>query len=202
MTVTNGPQLGVMVDAASGDSYPNDLRRALRALDAHLYFSAKSATTAAQPGSPADGDRYILPTSPTGTQWAGKAAGTIAVWTTRNTITSGGTESTTSTWEFFAPKRNWIAFVEDASDALIRYTGSVWTGNLQTAEDISIATGKVLKINGVQVLTSQQTGLGTALVSSSAGGTYGSTEQTMLQEAHDKIRLLETIVRAHGFATT
>jgi len=141
MTVTNGPQLGVMVDAASGDSYPNDLRRALRALDAHLYFSAKSATTAAQPGSPADGDRYILPTSPTGTQWAGKAAGTIAVWTTRNTITSGGTESTTSTWEFFAPKRNWIAFVEDASDALIRYTGSVWTGNLQTAEDISRSTG-------------------------------------------------------------
>jgi hypothetical protein len=124
------------------------------------------------------------------------------VWTTHNTVTSGGSESTTSTWEFFTPKRNWVAFVEDASDALVRYTGAVWTGNLQVAEDISIASSKVLKINAVQVLTLQQTGLGTALVSATAGGTYGTTEQAMLQAAHDKIRALETIVRTHGFATT
>lgn len=202
MAITNGPHLGLIEDSPAGEIAPNDWRRMLRALDALLFFSVLSATTTAQPGSPTNGDRYIIPAGATGTDWAGKAAGTIGIYTTRYTITTGGSETTTAVWEFFTPKRNWIAFVEDASDSFLRYTGTTWTGALRAAEGFEIPAGKVLTVNSVQVITAQQAGLGASLSSMTATGTYGANEQTMLQQAHDKIRLLEVIIRAHGLGTT
>ena len=50
---------------------------ALRALDAIVQLSVKDRDLAAPPGSPAEGDRYIVAASPTGA-WAGHA-GDIAV---------------------------------------------------------------------------------------------------------------------------
>lgn len=201
MAISNGPQLGVMIDAAAGDAHPNDFRKVLRMLDAGLFLSVKSMTVTAQPGSPADGDRYLLPGGQTGTDWAGKAAGVVAVYTTHNTVTTGGTETTTSIWEFIAPKRNWIAFVEDASDAFVRYTGTAWTGALRVANGLELPSGQVIKVNGVQVLADQQSGIGAALTAGTAAATYGTNEQAMLQEAHNKIRLLEVALRAHGMVT-
>ena len=126
MTVTLGPRLGLMLNAAAGDAHPNEFRDFLRGMDALCQISAKSRTTAAQPSSPTNGDTYILPASATGTAWGGKAAGTIAYYTTQQTITSGGTESTVSGWDFFTPKRGYIANVEDEGDACYRHNGSTW----------------------------------------------------------------------------
>lgn len=126
MSVTLGPRLGLMLNAAAGDAHPNEFRAFLRGMDALSQISAKSRTTAAQPASPANGDTYILPASATGTAWGGKAAGTIAYYTTQQTITSGGTESTDSGWDFLAPKRGFYANVEDEGDACYWYDGGAW----------------------------------------------------------------------------
>jgi len=63
-------------------------------------------------------------------------------------------------------------------------------------------TGKGIKVNGTQVLTDQQAGIGAAFAAGTAGAAYGANEQGMLQAAHDKIRLLETALRAHGLVAT
>ena len=126
MSVTLGPRLGLMLNAAAGDAHPNEFRAFLRGMDALSQISAKSRTTTAQPASPTNGDTYILPSSPTGTGWGGKAAGTIAYYTTQKTTTSDGTETTTSAWDFITPKRGFYANVEDEGDALYNFDGSAW----------------------------------------------------------------------------
>lgn len=126
MSVTLGPRLGLMLNAAAGDAHPNEFRAFLRGMDALCQISAKSRTTAAQPSSPTNGDTYLLPASATGTAWGGKAAGTIAYYTTQQTTTSNGTENTVSGWDFFTPKRGYIANVEDESNSFYKWTGSTW----------------------------------------------------------------------------
>ena len=54
----------------------------------------------------------------------------------------------------------------------------------------------------IKVLGAQQSGLGATPPSRTAGATYGATEQTMLQEAHDKIRLLYGALKTHGMIAT
>lgn len=51
----------------------------LRKLEAVL-FRAASATTTAQPGSPSEGDVYIMPSTSTGTDWAGYSEHDIALY--------------------------------------------------------------------------------------------------------------------------
>lgn len=70
-----------------------------------------------------------------------------------------------------------------------------------TAGDIDVVAG-VVKMAGTQVLTTQQTGIGTTPPVRTAGATYGATEQTMLQEAHDMARLLATKLKVHGLVAT
>jgi hypothetical protein len=71
---------------------------ALRALDALVQLSVKDRDLAAPPGSPAEGDRYIVAASPTGV-WAGHAAD-IAVWQD-------------GAWDFHDPQEGWRCWVDD-----------------------------------------------------------------------------------------
>lgn len=82
-----------------------------RRLDALVMASVKSVLSA-PPGSPADGDRYLIGASPTGA-WAGQA-GSVAQW-----------NATLSTWVFYAPKPGWGAYLESARAAM-RYAGGAW----------------------------------------------------------------------------
>ena len=117
MSVTNGPNLGLMINALTGDSFPIDFRKLLRAIDVLLQGAVIDQTHTAPPGSPANGDRYIVAASPTGA-WTGHAK-SIAVWTTDNPGTPGGL------WEFYAPKSGWDVW-SLADAALYVYTGSAW----------------------------------------------------------------------------
>jgi hypothetical protein len=200
MAVSNGPQLGIMIDAAAGDAHPNDFRKALRALDALLFFSAKSMTIAAQPGSPADGDRYIMPGGQTGTDWAGKAAGVIAIYTTHNTVTTGGSETTTSIWEFYTPKKNWVAFVEDASDAFIRYTGTAWTGAFRAANGLELPSGQALKVDALQVLSARKTGW-TAPTGTALRTGFDTSTATLTQVAQTLKALIDDLHSTAGHGT-
>jgi hypothetical protein len=69
-------------------------------------------------------------------------------------------------------------------------------------DDLYLASGKVYRVNGAQVLTAQQTGVGADLSSSTASGAYGATEQTMLQDAHDRIRTVMAALKTHGMIAT
>lgn len=75
------------------------------------WFLFKSRTTTAQPGSPADGDCYIVPASATGTDWAGQDG---------NVAKRIGTA-----WVFLAPKEGMAGYVADANEP-VAYNGSAW----------------------------------------------------------------------------
>jgi hypothetical protein len=107
-----------MISALTGDTYDVDFRSFLRMVDVLLQCAVISKALTAPPGSPANGDRYIVAASPTGA-WSGHAK-SIAVWTTDNPATPGGL------WEFYAPKFGWMA--PNLADATVYvYDGSAWT---------------------------------------------------------------------------
>lgn len=70
-----------------------------------------SQSVTAQPGSPTEGDIYIIAATHTGTQWAGFTPLDLAIY-------SGGT------WYAFAPVSG---VVVNVAGTLYRYTGSAWT---------------------------------------------------------------------------
>jgi hypothetical protein len=83
---------------------------ALRGLDAIVQLAVISDALTAPPGSPADGDRYIVAASATGA-WAGKD-GMIASWQD-------------GAWSFYAPKTGWLAFIASRSAAYL-YASGTW----------------------------------------------------------------------------
>lgn len=82
---------------------------ALNDLDSLAQISVITSTTNAPPGSPAEGDSYIIGPSPTGA-WAGHA---------------GKVASYYSGWRIKTPKEGWVAWVRDL-DCLYIHTGSAW----------------------------------------------------------------------------
>lgn len=116
MSVSNGPNLGLMINALTGDAYDVDFRKFLRAIEVLLQGAVISKTLAAPPGSPANGDRYIVAASPTGA-WAGHADA-IAVWTTDNPASPSGV------WEFYVPKPGWMVANIATSTVQVYFAGA------------------------------------------------------------------------------
>lgn len=83
---------------------------ALRVLDVIVQLSVLDRDLTAPPGSPVDGDRYIVGASATGA-WAGKD-GQIAAWQD-------------NAWAFHIPLEGWICWVGD-EDIVLGWDGSAW----------------------------------------------------------------------------
>jgi hypothetical protein len=83
---------------------------ALIQLDALVDLFILDRNLAAPPGSPVDGDTYLVAASPTGA-WAGQA-GKLAY-------------SVDGAWRFYSPLKGLIAYVAD-EQAILIYTGSSW----------------------------------------------------------------------------
>ena len=81
----------------------------LRFLDVLVQISVKSAALNAPPGSPGDGQRWIIGPVPTGL-WAGRAM-QIAAWQD-------------GAWVFYAPKDGWLAWNEATLTSLIFSSGA------------------------------------------------------------------------------
>jgi hypothetical protein len=93
---------------------------ALRILDALVMLAVQDRDLSAPPGSPADGDRYLV--KPTGTgAFAGKD-GQIAHYRD-------------GAWAFHAPQAGWICYVED-EDTPIVFDGSAWQPLLGTMPEL------------------------------------------------------------------
>lgn len=71
-----------------------------------------SRTTTAEPGSPADGDAYILPSGFSGASWGGSAVNRIAHYI-------GGV------WQFYTPAEGWRVWVNN-ENITVAYDGSAW----------------------------------------------------------------------------
>lgn len=84
----------------------------IQRLDALVQLAVASATTSAQPASPADGALYVLPAGKIGDDW--DAMGDHALAYYRD-----------GAWEEIAPREGWLAYVKD-SDQLVRYAGAAW----------------------------------------------------------------------------
>lgn len=98
---------------ASGQAQKHvTVNESLLRLDALVHLSARSATTAAQPAAPDDGDLYILPAAKTGAAWGAMAGGALAYY--RDGV-----------WEELTPKPGWRCYAEDEA-ALYARNASAW----------------------------------------------------------------------------
>lgn len=116
MALSNGPNLGLLVNGNQGEAHYTELMKLLRGIDGLVMPSVKDKDLTAPPGSPVDGDRYIVASGATGA-WAGQT-GKIARWS-----------GVASAWEFYTPKEGWLVHVDD-EDALYRHTGTAWEKTL------------------------------------------------------------------------
>ncbi|UWQ04548.1 DUF2793 domain-containing protein [Aliiroseovarius crassostreae] len=90
----------------------------MRRLDAVVQLSVTSASSATPPGSPENGQRFIIPSGATG-DWAGQT-GNIAVFEE-------------NAWVFLSPATGWISFVEDTAKPQV-FDGASWV-ELSTTPD-------------------------------------------------------------------
>lgn len=114
MPGTTGPNLGLVWGwAPHEDGWGvGGFNPAMALLDAIVQLAVISQT-ATPPGSPSNGERYIVGASPTGA-WSGQA-NTIAVY-----LTIG-----TAGWVFLTPKLGWRAWNAATAD-YIRFDGTAW----------------------------------------------------------------------------
>lgn len=94
---------------------------AMRSLDLLVQPVIKSRTAATPPGSPVEGDAYLIAASPTGA-WTGKT-GYIACY-----VDAG--------WSFRAPLDGWLLYVEDDDEFIQRRSGT-WSPLLGSLTQLS-----------------------------------------------------------------
>lgn len=169
MSITNGPNLGLMVNGLQGEAHYTQHMALLRGLDGLVMPSVKGYLINTPPGSPADGDCYIIGAAPTGA-WAGQG-GKVTRYST-----------VAVAWEFFTPKNGWMIQANSARETY-RYTGGaweifyqegtwtpVWTG-LTVVSGTGGATysGAYVRVGNRIDFQSQITTTGTATTSSAGG---------------------------------
>ena len=102
--------LGLPVIAAAQAQKHVTHNEALRLIDTLLQLAVLDRDLSAPPGSPNDGERWIVGPSPTGA-WTGHTDD-IAAWQD-------------GAWRFSTPRVGWVAFVADEG-ALVVWNGSAW----------------------------------------------------------------------------
>lgn len=109
---TTGPNFGMIHSYASRESGWNvGMDANLKKLDTIVMCAVKNDLNT-PPGSPANGDRYIVGVSPTGT-FVGHV-NQIAVW-----------DSGASAWTFYTAKTGWFVYHETAVEYW-KYVGGSW----------------------------------------------------------------------------
>lgn len=118
--MSTSPLLGLsywLPGTSSPQSYQND---AVTRLDLFAANTVKSRTTAAQPGSPTVGDAYILPTSPTGTDWASFDAGDLVQ------AIKDATGTSVTYWVRYAPIDGMPIHVQDTGE-VVEWGGAAYS---------------------------------------------------------------------------
>lgn len=88
------------------------VNESLLRLDALVQGNVVSRTVSAEPGSPSDGQVYILPSGKTGASWGAMTNGALAYF--RDGV-----------WEEIVPREGWTVFVRD-EDQHVVWSGAAW----------------------------------------------------------------------------
>jgi hypothetical protein len=108
--MTTTPQANItLLEAAQAQKHVT-ANEAFMRLDALLQLNVISDVITTPPGSPAEGDKYIVPTGATGA-WAGQT-NKVALFL------SGG-------WVFFTPRVGWLGWNANLS-AFVSWNGTIW----------------------------------------------------------------------------
>lgn len=153
-----------LIAAAQAQKHVTHNEAVLR-LDGLCQMQALSYTVSAQPGSPADGDLYLLPAGKTGTDWGGAANHAAAHYYD-------------GVWHFYAPRAGWLSFIADTV-RLVYYTGTSWADVL-TPSGASAADGSAAA-PGFAFAADTNTGLyriGADQLGIATGGTLRKTIST------------------------
>lgn len=114
--LSNGTNLGLLVDGIAGEEHYDAITAQWRGLDALVQPTVKDKDLTAPPGAPADGDCYIVAAAATGA-WAGKD-NKIARYSSKLTA-----------WEFFTAKQGWRVQVVDEKFQY-RWNGTAWVAQV------------------------------------------------------------------------
>ena len=124
MSIVNGPKIVTMVSAANGDTYGDGERHQFRTWQALVQANVKNLTLSTPPGSPSNGDTYIVGAAPTGL-WAGQA-NAVAYWAVDAQDGPSITPNiATGAWEFYTPLAGWQVWDANTS-AVWRFNGTNW----------------------------------------------------------------------------
>lgn len=153
------------------------------ALDILVHLSVIDRDLTAPPGSPSDGDTYIVASGATGL-WSGKDFN-IAAWIN-------------GAWKFFPPKEGWSAWIEDENVQKV-WNGSSWgfpfaaSGFISTppATELTIASGVVTATQSAHKIDTESDAASDDLVTIN-GGSEGAL---LILEPQDDAR---TVVIKHG----
>ncbi len=107
---------------------------AINMFDTLTQCRAISKTLTAQPGSPTDGDVYLLGTTHTGTDWASRSRDDIAFYY--------------SGWYFLTPKKGFTCYVVDESVSQL-FDGKSWVPTLTALHSENILNDLVFEGVGV-----------------------------------------------------
>jgi len=118
--MTSTPNLVLPYIAAAQAQKHVTHNEAIRTLDALVQLAVIDRDLTAPPGSPAEGDRYIVATGGTGT-WASHD-GEIAAWQD-------------GVWRFHVPQEGWIVYIAD-EDVAMAWNGSAW-GSIATGASVN-----------------------------------------------------------------
>ena len=155
------PGLGLTGGYSSGDDgWTEEMNSNMLTLSVAAQLAVESMTTAL-PGSPSNGDIYIVPTAGAN-QWK------VAV-------------RENGAWVYLTPRTGWVAWVKD-SGKFVRYTGTAWTDSATSAiavrdEGSSVLTAANLNFVGAGVTaTSDGSGGATITIPGGGGGVGGASE--------------------------
>ena len=191
MAVTGG-NLGIIRAWGSGfDGWDADMDKNLLLLDALAQPIVKDTTIATPPGSPAQGDAYVVAASPTGA-WSSHAA-EVAIWDGAAWVLSG------------APKTGWSVYNQADGYVYVRLSGG-WTSAYKVGASGLLTLPSGLNL-GQQDLANYSEGTWTpAIVGATTPGsnTYGVQQGTYtrvgrLVIAHARIVLTAKDVTLAGF---
>src|SRR5271154_1716609 len=122
MSIVNGLKIGTMVSAANGDTYGDGERHQFRTWQGLVQANVISLALSTPPGSPANGNTYVVGAAPTGL-WAGQA-NSIAYWAVDPQDGPSITPNiATGAWEFYTPLAGWEVY--DVNSGLVWRFGTV-----------------------------------------------------------------------------
>lgn len=114
MAIVNGTNLGLMAGADEGDLYKLPMDALFRALDS-LVMGVFIAQQSTPPGSPADGDVYLV------------GGGATGAWNTQDQKVARFSNVPGIGWEFYTPKKGWrISQGTGVAGVIWEFDGSAW----------------------------------------------------------------------------